>query len=69
VIVIIWHLDLQLTMQSVPIFTEVVSSNPAHGEMYLIQHYEIKFISDLQQVGGFLCVLGFPPPLKLTTTI
>ena len=68
-IVIIWHLDLQLTMQSVPIFTEVVSSNPAHGEMYLIQHYEIKFISDLQQVGGFLCVLGFPPPLKLTTTI
>ena len=53
-VVIIWHLDLQLTMQSVPIFTEVVSSNPAHGEMYLIQHYEIKFISDLQQIGGFL---------------
>jgi hypothetical protein len=66
---IIWHLDLQLTMQSVPIFTEVVSSNPAHGEMYLIQHYEIKFISDLQQIGGFLQVLRFPPPLKLITTI
>jgi hypothetical protein len=46
-----------------------VSSNPAHGEMYLIQHYEIKFISDLQQIGGFLQVLRFPPPLKLITTI
>jgi hypothetical protein len=26
----------------------------------------IKFVSDLQQVGGFLCVLRFPPPIKLT---
>jgi hypothetical protein len=25
-------------MQSVPITTNVVSSNPAHGEVYLIQH-------------------------------
>jgi hypothetical protein len=29
-----------------PITTDVVSSNPAHGEVYLIQHYEIKFVSD-----------------------
>jgi hypothetical protein len=29
----------------------------------------IKFISDLQQVGGFLRVLRFPPPMKLTATI
>ena len=36
------------------------------SEMYLIQHYVIKFVSDLQQVGGFLCVLRFPPPIKLT---
>jgi hypothetical protein len=28
--------------------------NPAHGEVYLIQHYVIKFVSDLQQVSGFL---------------
>jgi hypothetical protein len=28
----------------------------------LIQHYVIKFVSDLQQVGGFLRVLQFPPP-------
>jgi hypothetical protein len=50
-------------------FTKVVSSNPAHGEVYSIQHYVIKFVSDLQQVGGFLRVLQFPPPIKLTATI
>ena len=27
------------------------------------------FVSDLQQVGGFLWVLRFPPPTILTTTI
>ena len=26
----------------------------------------IKFVSDLRQVGDFLRVLGFPPPIKLT---
>jgi len=34
-----------------------------------VQHYVIKFVSDLQQVGGFLWVLLFPPPIKLTATI
>ena len=28
--------------------------------------YVIKFVSDLRQVGGFLRVLWFPPPMKLT---
>ena len=28
-----------------------------------------KFVSDLRQVGGFLRVLQFPPPIKLTATI
>ena len=32
---------------------------------YLIQHYVIKFVSDLRQVSGFLWVLHFPPPIKL----
>jgi hypothetical protein len=46
----------------VPVTSNVVSSNPAKGEVYLaIQHYGIKFVSDLQQVGGFLRVLRFPP--------
>ena len=31
-----------------------MSLNPIHGEVYSIQHYVIKFISDLRQVGGFL---------------
>jgi hypothetical protein len=53
-VVVIWLLDLQLTMQSVPITTKFVSSNSAHGEVYSIQYYVIKFVSDLQQVGGFL---------------
>jgi hypothetical protein len=47
----VWQLDLQL---SVPITTKVVNSNPIHGEVYSIQHYVIKFVSDLRQVGGFL---------------
>ena len=34
-----------------------------------VQHYVIKFVSDLRQVGGFLQVLWFPPPIKLTATI
>jgi hypothetical protein len=69
VVVIVWYLDLQLPVQSVPITIEVLSSNPEYCEVYLIQLYVIKFISDFQQVGGFLCVLRFPPPIKLTATI
>ena len=42
VIVIVWQLDLQLPMQSVPITTKVVSSNHVHGEVYSIQHYVLK---------------------------
>ena len=34
-----------------------------------VQHYVIKFVSDLRQVGGFLQILRFPPPIKLTATI
>jgi len=56
-------LDLQLPVQSVPITTNVVSLNPIDGEVYSIQHYVIKFVSDLQQVGGFLRVLRFHPLL------
>jgi hypothetical protein len=63
----VW-LDLQLHVQSLPITTEVVSSNSALGEVYWIQHV-IKLISDLRQVSGFLRVFRFPPPIKLTATI
>ena len=34
-------------LQIVPITTKVVDLNPAHGKVYSIQHYVIKFVSDL----------------------
>jgi hypothetical protein len=37
-------------MKSVPITTNIVSSNTTQA----MQHYVIKFVSDLRQVGGFL---------------
>ena len=55
-------------MQAVPITTNVVSWNPANGEVYSIQHYVMKIVSDLRQIGGFLRVLLFPPPIKPTAT-
>jgi hypothetical protein len=39
-------------MQSMPITTNVVRSSSRLSEVYVIQHYGIKFVSDLQQVGG-----------------
>jgi hypothetical protein len=42
-------------MQSVPITTKVLSSNPANGEVYLIQHYVIKFVSDKAK-KKYMCV-------------
>ena len=48
---------------------KVVISSPVHSEMYSIQHYVMKFVSDLRQVGGFLRELRFSPPIKLTATI
>ena len=48
-VVIVWLFDLQLPMQSVPITTQVVSSNPTHDEVCLIQYYIIKIVSDLLQ--------------------
>ena len=56
-------------MQSVPITTEVVNSNPAQGDMYSTQHYVKKFVSDLRQVSDFLLAVRFPPQIKLTATI
>ena len=69
VVVIVWQLDIQLPVQSVHITTKVVSLNLGHGEVYSIQHYVIKFVSDLRHVGGFLRILLFAPPIKLTATI
>jgi hypothetical protein len=48
--VMVWKLNLQL--QPEPITTKVVSSKPVHGEVYSIQHYVIKFVTNLRQVTG-----------------
>jgi hypothetical protein len=52
-----------------PITIKAVCSNPVRSEVYTMQYYVITSVSDLRQVGGFLRVLGFPPPRKLTATI
>jgi len=40
-------------MQSVSLTTNVVNLNPAYGEVYSIQHYVIRFVSDLWKVDDF----------------
>ena len=60
-----WSLSYDLIYcASVAITTKVVNSNPVHGKVYSIQHYVIKFVSDLRQKGR-----RFSPPIKLTATI
>lgn len=66
VVMIVWYLDLQLHGKSVPISTKDMSSNHAHGEVYAIQHYVLKLVSDLRQVVGFI---WFLPEIKLSATI
>jgi hypothetical protein len=65
-------MDLQLAMSSVPIATNVVSSNPAHGEVYSMQHYVKRFVINLRQVCGFLdiasCKSMTPPSTTLVTS-
>ena len=47
-------------MQSVLITTNAFTSNPTHGMVYFIEHYAIKFVSDLRQVDVFSP--GIPDP-------
>ena len=65
-VVMVWKLDLQLPVQSVSIAIKIVSSNLVHGEVYSIQHYVKKFVSDL--LTGRWFSLG-TPPIKLTPMI
>ena len=60
-VLIVWKLDLQLPMQSVPITTNV-GSNTTRGKVYLVQQYVIKFVS----VSG---ILWFHQPIKLKAMI
>jgi hypothetical protein len=70
----VWFMVFNATFNNMSVVswrsaTKAVSFNPIHGEVYLIQHYVKKFVSDLRHVSGFLRVLWFPPPIKLTATI
>ena len=47
--------------------TCIVSSNHVLDEVYSMQHFVIKFVSDLRH--GFLRELRFTPPITLTATI
>jgi hypothetical protein len=58
-VVIVWLLDLDLPMLLVPITTKAVSLNPAHGLLYSIQHYVLKFVSDLRRSVVFSRYSGF----------
>ena len=53
VVVIVWQLEFLTSL--------VISA------YHSIQHYVIKCVSDMRQVGGFLWVLRFPSPIKLTS--
>ena len=58
--VIVWWLDLHLPMQSVPITTDVVSSNPDQGEVYNITNMwsSLSVICDRTVVfSGYSCFL------------
>ena len=54
--------------ESVPITTYVVNSNHADGEVSSIQHY-VRKLPVTCEFGGFIRVLWFPPPIKLTHDI
>ena len=60
--------QIVLTLSIAP-FLIITIKTACLVEVYSIQHYVIKFVSDLRQVGGFLRVLRFPPSIKLTATI
>jgi hypothetical protein len=58
--------------QRIDIFPSVVRKDSIlfyFGGVYSIQHYVIKFVSDLRLVCGFLRVLRFPPTITLTAKI
>ena len=59
-------LDRMVSML-VAINTKAESSNPAHGKVYFIQHYVIKFVKWL--AVGLWFSPGTPPPIKLSATI
>ena len=65
----VFDLRILITALVSSITTKAVISNPVPDGMYSIQHYVIKFVSHLRQVGGFLQIFRSPAPIKLTVMI
>jgi hypothetical protein len=65
VVVIAWQFDLQLPMQSVPITTKVVGSNPTYGEVVLDIDNVIKVASGhyvftvFRLLTDFVCLYNY----------
>jgi hypothetical protein len=70
-VVIVWLMVryLLLPIQLVPITIYMGEFEFRSDEVYSMQYYVIKFVSDLLQVSSFLQVLQLPPPVKLTATL
>jgi hypothetical protein len=49
--VIVWLLDLQLSMQSVPFTSNVVSSNPAHDFLCIVELVLVLNIAEIPLAG------------------
>jgi hypothetical protein len=67
VVEIAWYVDLQLHIQSVPITTNV-SLNPAHNEVYSIQHYvnvTVSWIIFLSWKYDIYTSLNYDVPIQL----
>jgi hypothetical protein len=54
-VVVVWKLDLQLPVQSVPITTNVVSLNPIHGYDPLKRYVGYLFIFFSWHLYGWIC--------------
>ena len=52
-------------LPSVPITTKVMSSNLAHGGVYSIQYYVLKFVSDLRKEPVSSTEKNWPPRYNL----
>jgi hypothetical protein len=62
--------NINFTENKQEIFSEKQNSYQMDfWQVLLSQHYVMKIVSDLQQVGGFRQILLLPPPIKLTATI
>jgi hypothetical protein len=56
-------------MQSVPITTKVVSLNPAHDDVYWIQHYVITFVSDRHNITEILLKVALNTIIDFTSLL